>query len=250
VASIPLNNPDLRKTVEAAARGMVGVRHWGDASFVSLPLFGPDGSPVTIRVTRDMTGFRIDDAGATHRELDRLGLGRSFSSTAPHVVSRDDLSVVNKAIVGYADQGDLERAMADVGMAAWTVFDRIYAGMDDASEEDLEDTLRERLSRVFGPASLQENQRVNGASATEWKVAAILRIEGHMAVFQAVSDNANSIYRASAAFHDIASLPAAPSLIAVVQSKADLGSKLGILSQVARVVEDGQSDDVFRRAAA
>lgn len=250
MASIPHNNFDVRVAVEAAARGMVGVRHWGDVSFVSLPIFGPDCSPVTVRVTKDMAGFRIDDAGTTHRELERLGMGRSFSSTAPHVVARDDLSIVDRAIVGYADQGDLERAIVDVGVAAWSIMDRIYASVDDASEEHLEDSLRERLARVFGASSLEESQKINGSSSTEWEVAAVLRVGDHLAVFQAVSDHANSIYRASAAFHDLASLPIAPSLVAVVKSRAELGSKLGILSQVARVVEEGQSDAIFRKAVA
>lgn len=250
MASFPNSDPDVRAAVEAAARGMVAVRHWGDVSFVSLPLFGPDNSPVTVRVTRDMTGFRVDDAGATHRELDRFGMGRSFSSTAPRVAARDDLSVIDKVIVGYADENDLERAIADVGLAAWSVADRVYAGVEDAGEEHLEDSLRERLVRVFGASSLDERQKISGSSSTEWEVAAVLRVEDHLAVFQAVSDHANSIYRASAAFHDLAALPIAPSLVAVVKSKEDLGSKLGILSQVARVIEEDQSDDVFRRAVA
>lgn len=250
MASNPHNNLGFRAAVEAAARGMVNVRHWGDVSFVSLPLFGPDSSPVTVRISQDMAGFRVDDAGATHRELDRLGLGRSFSSTAPHVAAREDLSVIDKAIVGYADQGDLERAIVDVGVSAWSVLDRVYAGIDDASEEHMEDTLRERLARVFGTGSLQDSQTINGASSTEWEVAAVLRVDGHLAVFQAVSDHANSIYRASTAFHDLVSLPIAPSLVAVVKSKEALGSRLGILSQVAKVVEVDQSDDAFRLAVA
>lgn len=247
MASIPNSDPDVRAAVEAAARGLVNVRHWGGVSYVSLPLFGPDNSPVTVRVSKDMTGFRIDDAGATHRELERFGMGRSFSSTAPHVVARDDLSIIDKVVVGYADENDLERAIMDVGLAAWSITDRIYAGVEDASEEHLEDSLRERLVRVFGAASLEDRQKISGSSSTEWEVAAVLRVGDHLAVFQAVSDHANSVYRASTAFHDLAALPIAPSLVAVVKSKEALGSRLGILSQVARVVEEEQSDDDTER---
>jgi hypothetical protein len=102
---------------------------------------------------------------------------------------------------------------------------------------------------IFG-ANLDAKQSIVGLSTTLWNVSAILQVEGHQAVFQAVSDHANSVYRASAVFHDLASLVNPPVLIAVVKNKAELGPKLGILSQAARVIEETQSDDVFRRAAA
>ena len=68
------------------------------------------------------------------------------------------------------------------------------------------------------------------------------------AVFQAVGDHANSVYRATAAFHDIASLPDAPTLVSVVRSKAEMGPKLSLLAQASRVIEEGQPDQVYERA--
>ena len=81
-------------------------------------------------------------------------------------------------------------------------------------------------------------------------MSAIVCLSGKSAVFQAVSERAGSVYRTSAAFHDLALLEHPPTLVAVVQSKAALGTKLGLLAQAGRVIEQGQSDDVFRRAAA
>jgi hypothetical protein len=243
-----LNDRDLRAAVEAAAHGMVDVRHLGDASFVSLPLHGPDGAPVTVHITRGITRFRLDDGGATHRALERLGLGRSFSSAASRVLTRGDLSVTGNMIIGYADEDDLDRAIVDVGMAAWSVLDRVYRNIDGEAEEELELTLRQRLTAIFGPSSLGDCRKIAGASCTEWEVSAVLRVGDQLAVFQAVSEHANSVYRASAAFHDLASLPAAPSLVAVVKSKEELGSRLGILSQIAHVIEEAQPDEAYRRA--
>lgn len=249
MASNPASDFDVRAAVESAVKDLVRVNHWAGASFVSLPLTGPDGSPITVRVTRDMAGLRVDDAGTTFRALDRLGLGRSFSGVAPHVVDLHDVAVSDHSLISFADEGSLEAAIADVGLAAWTVFDRVYQKVDDVGEEALEERLRERLASIFG-SSLDQKQTINGASTTLWSVSAILRVEDHLAVFQAVSDQGNSLYRASAVFHDLASLPQAPTLVAVVKSKEDLGSKLGVLSQVAKVIEGQQSDEVYRRAAA
>lgn len=250
MASSPATNFDVRSAVEAAVAEFVRVRHWGGVSYVSLPFTGPDGAPITVRISRDMAGLQVDDAGATYRALDRLGLARSFSGVAPYVVDDHDVAVSDHAIVAFAaNEGELEAAIADVGLAAWTIFDRVYSKVDDVGEEALEERLRERLASIFG-SSLDQKQTINGASTTLWSVSAILHVENQLAVFQAVSDQGNSLYRASAVFHDLASLPKAPSLVAVVKSKDELGSKLGVLSQVAKVIESGQPDDVYRRAAA
>lgn len=250
MASIPISNPQLESAVKSAAAELVSVRHIRGASFVSLPLIGPDGSSVTVRVVADMFGFRVDDAGATHRDLKRLGLHRSFHKTATAVIGEDDVSIEDEAIVSYAKAADLALAIGDVGCVAWETTRRIYARLDDAGEEEMAESLRLRLAAIFG-SSLDDKQQINGLSTTLWKVSAILEVDGHLAVFQAVTDNANSVYRASAAFHDLASLPKPPSLVAVVKNKAALGPKLAILSQTdARIIEEGQSDDHYKRAAA
>jgi hypothetical protein len=65
-----------------------------------------------------------------------------------------------------------------------------------------------------------------------------------------VSENANSINRASTAFRDLSGLGnRAPKLIAYVRSKQALGSKLSLLSP-ARIVEETQTNDVLVKAAA
>ena len=247
MASNPISLQTVADAVNEAVEGLVSSRHFGHTSYVSLPMFGPDGSPVTLRVTSDMTGFRVDDAGSTYRELDRLGLGRSFSANARKVMEHEDISVVDHIIVAFADQGDLGRAISDVGLACWSLMEKDYRKLGDTSETDLAEDLRERLELIFGP-SLEHKQEIQGASSTEWAVSAIVKVDGRMAVFQAVTDHANSIYRASASFHDIASLQKPPALVAVVKDKEELGAKLGILSQVARVIEQNQSDEIFRKA--
>jgi hypothetical protein len=78
----------------------------------------------------------------------------------------------------------------------------------------------------------------------------LLHTESGLAVFQAVGNHANSIYRASTAFHDLSELPNPPIRIAVVKDKAALGAKLNMLAQAGRVIEDEQPDDVYVRAVA
>lgn len=249
MASSPASDFDVRAAVESAARDLLRVKHWADVSFVSLPLIGPDGSPITVRISRDMAGFRVDDAGRTFQAFDRLGLGRSFSGIAPHVVDDDSVAVSDHSLVSFADEGSLEAAIMDVGLASWSIYNRHYEKADDIGEEALEERLRDRLAAIFG-SGLDSKQTIDGSSTTHWTVSAVLHVDNRLAVFQAVSDGGNSLYRASAIFHDLASLAKPPSLVAVVRDKEELGSKLGLLSQVARVIESGQPDEVYKRAAA
>jgi|GEM_PF-5340483 len=132
--SNPISLQTVADAVNEAVDGLVSSRHFGHTSYVSLPMFGPDGSPITLRVTSDMTGFRVDDAGSTYRELDRLGLGRSFSANARKIMDHEDISVVDHIIVAFADQGDLGRTISDVGLACWSLMEKVYRKLGDTSE--------------------------------------------------------------------------------------------------------------------
>lgn len=249
MASAPLTDQNLKSTVEDAVRDLVCVQHWGDASFVNLPLINPDGSNVTVRVKRIGGGYQVDDAGFTYRDLKRVGEDRSFFRAASKAAEREELAVDGKMILVRVSADELTRAICDVGVAAWQVLDKVFSRISE-QEAEIEEDLRERLAGIFGPAKLDEQQSILGVSTNTWNVSAIVRSEGKLAVFQAVGDHANSIYRASAAFHDLAALPDAPTLVSVVRDKQALGPKLSLLAQAGRVIEEGQPDDVYRRAAA
>lgn len=248
MATVPLEDPTVAAAIEQAAKDFVSVRHWGRASFVRMPIFGPDGSPITVRVTKDIGGFRVDDAGFTYRDLKRVGAERSFSKTASAIAEALDVEAADHAISTVADDEELCRAVSDVALASWRTLAKVHQRLGEADEAELEEGLRERLSKIFGAKSLDDQQTIAGLSTTQWNVSAILHVDGKLAVFQAVGDHANSIYRASAAFHDLAALPEAPTLVSVVRSKDELGAKLGILAQAGRVIEEGQPDQVYERA--
>ncbi|MCF8709049.1 hypothetical protein [Rhizorhapis sp. SPR117] len=248
MASAPIIDSALKAAAEEAAHDLVSVRHWGDASFVSLPLINPDGSSSTVRIKRAPGGFQVDDAGFTYRDLKRAGADRSFSRAASKAAERDDLQVDNKVISVRVTADELARAISDVGLAAWSVLDTVYERLN-AEEAEIAESLRERLLKIFA-ASVDEAKSIPGMSTNPWEVTGIVRQGEHVAVFQAVANHANSVYRASAAFHDLAALPVPPTLISVVRDRKALGAKLSLLAQAGRVIEYDQADDVFMRAAA
>jgi hypothetical protein len=248
MATKPTLDALVANAVDKAVSDLVQVRSWGDATFVNLPLICPDGSDMTVRVKRIDGGFQVDDAGFTYRDLARAGADRSFAKNASNYADRKELIVDSKMILARVGLDDLRRAICDVGAVSWQVLEKVYSRLDE-QEVEIEEGLRERLETVFGEGKLDDRQDIVGLSTNAWKVSAIVHVDGKLAVFQAVGDHANSIYRVSAAFHDIAALPSAPSLVSVVKSKKALGSRLSLLSQAGRVIEESQADDAYRRAA-
>lgn len=241
----------IDEIVEAAVKQLVSSHIHADAQYVNLPLLYPDGSHVTLKIVRAEGGYTISDNGFAYREAEAAGYERSFGKTASSIVEKRSVEANKRAIFTKASADDLFRAICDVGIASWETVDRIYGRIDEQQEIEIAEHLRDRLKEVFGPSHVEEAQKIAGASKWEWDVSAIVRIDTHRAIFQGVGQHATSVYKASTAFRDIALLPKPPRLIAVVQSKKELGSKLDLLVQAeASVIEEEQADEVFVKAAA
>lgn len=235
--------------VESVARDLVRVREIDGSFFVNLPIIYPDGSFVTVKVDKTAGGIRVSDAGFAYREADDLNAGRSFTRTANRVAEETGVTVANKAIFVDADIGSLERAICDVAETSWRVASAISARVFEEEDVELSEELTSRLKKVFGKQNVHEGERIVGQSTTEWLVSAVVSIDAHKAVFQAVSDHPNSIYRTSTAFRDLSQTESGLRLVAFVRSKAGIGPKLSLLVP-GKIIEESQADEFFRRAAA
>jgi len=240
----------VREAAEMAARDLITVKHWGGSSFLNLPLIYPDGSFVTVKLDRVPSGFRVSDNGFAYREAECLGVQRSFPKTAGSVAEAEGLTVNRRAIYTDVTAEGLSRAICDIATASWLVADRIIGNISEEAEAEIEEHLSDRLVNIFGSARVKSVPKLIGASTSEWEVSAIVEMTDHRTVFQAVANHANSVFRVSTAFRDLAALDRPPKLVAVVHDKATFGPKLNLLAQEGRVIEDKQSDDVFLRAAA
>lgn len=245
-----IRDKDIVAAIEAATRDLVAVRQVGNSSYLSLPLLYPDGSSVTLKIDKIASGIRISDNGFAYREVENIGADRSFGHHAKRIAEEEGVEANTRAV--YVDVGidELHRAICDVAAASWRIAERIYSRVSEHEETEIEDALKARLSSVFGEARIRPEHTIVGASTNPWDVSAIVEVNRAKAVFQAVSNHANSIFRTSTAFHDIARTDNPPRLVAVVQSKPALGKRLALLSQAGRVIEAGQPDEVFRSAAA
>lgn len=233
------------------APDLVKVTNWGQSSFVNLPLFYPSGSHVTVKLDMMEAGIRVSDNAFAYREVEAIGAERSFARTARATAAEEELGVEGHVIFADATADQAVRAICDVAIASWRVVDQIYSRQADEDQDALEEHLKRRLPLIFADRLEPKRLRIQGASTTEWEVAGIVRTDDGLAVFSAVANHHVSINNAVAAFVDLSNLDHAPRLIGVVSKKAAYGSRLALLSEAGgRVIEEGQADEVYLRAAA
>ena len=61
---------------ETVANDLLTVRHWGDSSFINLPIAYTSGTFVTVKIDRVHDGVRVSDGGFAYRELESIGVGK------------------------------------------------------------------------------------------------------------------------------------------------------------------------------
>lgn len=236
--------------VVRATRGLVRVRPHGTAVDVSLPMVYADGSYVTVCIEPAAGGlFRVSDCGFAYRECEDLVGTRAFRRTAARLAENRDVTVGERILSATCPEEMLERAIWDVAETSWRLVDLVASRAFDEDEDDLSEALTHRLHAIFGASRVEVGADLTGSSTTSWRLSAIVSGEGGKTAFQAVAENPNSVNKASTAFRDIGTLERPPRLVAVVRSKQALGSRLELLHP-ARVIETGQADEAFRRAAA
>lgn len=240
----------VERTVESTVKELVRLERVNGACFVNLPINYPDGSSVTVRIDQTQSGVRVSDAGFAYREVEDIDGLRSFRRTANKIGEAIGVTIGERMIYLDSSLDELHSSICDVAEASWRVADQVWQKKAEEDDEAISVELNARLKKLFGEDRVSEKDSVIvGASTNGWEVSAVVSLPDHKAVFQAVSDHANSVYRASTAFRDISQLEHPPRLIAVVKEKQIMGSKLALLKP-AKIVEEGQADEFFRRAAA
>ena len=235
---------------DAVASDLLTVRHLGDSSFINLPIAYTSGTFVTVKIDRVRDGVRVSDGGFAYRELESIGAERSFSKTASGATESEGLNVNKRSIFVDVPRDGIIRAISEVATATWLIVDKVYTRLTEDDVEEAGDALCKRLVSVFGDRHVSASPKIVGSSSSEWEMSAVVTTGDHKAVFHAVGDHANSVYRTNTAFHDLGTLDDPPALVAVVNDRKALGPKLSLIAQAGHVIESEQSDDVYRRAAA
>lgn len=239
------------RIAERVVRDLVWVDHFQGRSTIGLPIIYPGGTSVGVEIVAREGAYRVSDGGQAFREVDAVGANRSYKRVASRMADVEALQVKRGVIFVDVPVEHLDRAICDVAAVSQRVVSHIYEGLKDESDDEIAERLHQRLERIFRQ-DLPDSAKIIGPSQTEWEVSAVVhpRDGGNMAVFNLVSQHSQSVYKTSAAFHDLSLLRPAPSCIAVVADKDAMGNKLPLLAQAGRVISLDDPDDRYLRAAA
>lgn len=238
------------EAVALAAQSLLAVNVWAGASYVSFPFFYPSGATCVVKVEPVGSDFIVSDFGATFREVDHLGLGKSFAKSAKNIANEVGAVVKKNEITCSAKLETLAMTMATIAQISSEIASRMISKVGTSTEQQIQAELVTKLERIFGREAVRADEKLIGQSAKDWTVDAVVYRGGRQIAFDFVRNSAQSVYAVAAKFHDIRAVDAPPVAVAVVEDKQALGFYHSILTQAGRVIEAGQADEVFKRAAA
>jgi hypothetical protein len=226
----------------------MSARSWGDSTFVTMPLFYPNGTPVTVKVEPAKAGFRVSDGGLTYREFEQIGAEHYFGRNAGNFAKEIEGFVLNRSLCLDVEQEELTAAIADIADAVARMASKVMSKViGKGGEAEIADHLYERLRVIFGER-VERDQTIQGPSTKAWDIDVVVQLDDRAAVFQAVSNHHASVYSTSAMFHDLALKDRPPITTAVVRDKAALGPWFNILAQAGNVIEEADADAVYEGA--
>lgn len=252
MAAQALTAAPLRQLMESVASQLVAIEHRPDGAFITTPLMYPSGSMAVVRV--DVQGHDrhfVTDMGAGYLEAEMMGLSLIHARHAKPIAERAGIRFDLHAFsIVDVSRDQLPGAIITVANASQQAVSLAAYKQSERKIAENVELFYERLIKVFTPLRVNRDVLIVGASNTSWHVANVVRLERKITVFEPVGKHPNSITTATTKFHDFARLEDPPNRVAVVESKDQLGTYLGVLSQAANVIARDVSDNVLTRLAA
>ena len=236
--------------IEDVARKIVATSHAKDDSFITTPLLYPSGSSVVVQVYGTYPRYFITDLGLGHEEAEMMGAESIYMRQAQPIALAAGVRFDNQAFfVLEATEAQLPGAVVTVANCSQEAVNLTLYRQSEQRDPAAANLLIERLIKIFEQTTVTIGADVTGASQTKWKVAALVHAARRSTIFEPVNKHPTSIVYAATKFHDFARLEKAPGRVAIVKSKQELGTYLGVLSQAADVIEDSSPDQTIRELA-
>ncbi|RNF33976.1 hypothetical protein [Paracoccus methylarcula] len=237
----------FQDVVRAAASQLVSHELISGGHYVTTPLMYASGGYVVIRVEQAGDEFLVSDFGAGHEEASLINGETIFKKVARSIAEANGVQFDSYSFfVLRVSKEQLPGAIATIANSSQEAVNITAMKVSERKHRDDNTILYERLSSVFGRASIARDAHILGASNTEWHVSSLVTVQNHSVAFEAVSKHPNSIVHAAAKFSDIARINDAPGRVAVVSNKKALGTYLGVLAHNANVIERRVDDQVYQ----
>lgn len=237
----------LCHAVDEAIKRLVSVEHFHAGSLVSMPVTYPSGASVVLEITAQSGRVFITDRGGAYQEAEFAGATRVFSREAEKVAA--DAGIMFDGRDMFVIEVPIDRvdgAMVVVATCSAQAASLTALRAAERDEKFAKEALFDKLSDVFGRDGFERDAKIVGASNHCWRVDALVRHDGSLAIFNSVTKQFISAAGTAAKFHDLARLEFAPIRVAVVSNKSDIGDWYGVISSASdAIIELAAANDNF-----
>lgn len=242
---------DFERVISNVASQLCSVEHLAAGAFVRVPLLYPSGSYVVVRVQQEQRAFLVSDYGLGYQEAELIGASSTYVRLGRVIADNAGVGFDHHAFfVLNASAEQLASAIATIGSCSLeAVALAAHRAAERKAAADAE-RLYDRLLNIFPARSVTKDASIVGESNTDWHVATVVKpVRGRPTIFETVTAHRNSVSAATTKFLDISRLVKPPHRVAVVHSKREMGTLLGVLSDVASVIEESAPDSQIRTLA-
>ena len=238
----------FQDVVRSAAAQLVSFDQVAGGSYITTPLLYASGSYVVVRVERHGAEYFVSDFGTGFEEAQLIGGETIYRRTAKGIAEANGVKFDSFAFFALiVSEDQLPGAIAAIANSSQEAVNITSLKVAERTERDNNALLYDRLTAIFSPRAVTRDAHLFGSSNTEWRVSSLVTVGKREVAFEPVSKHPNSIVHAAAKFEDISRLERAPGRVAVVTSKKELGTYLGVLTNSADVIERRAEDRVYQR---
>ena len=239
----------IQQIADEVARALIKISSRDEIARLSLPLLYPGGSMLVILFGVHRDGFLVTDAGCARREAGLMGGEKTFVRIAAEVAERFGVRFDRNMIFEMeVKQDELVVVVAAVANAAKTAVENTAMILATTEHADARADLWEKLDRVYGHGAIEKKAKVRGSS-DNWEFDAAVKVQGHLALFEVISPNANAVNSAVTKFLDIKDMGDNAHKRIAVLTKKDKTPHLPVLGRTATIIPITAPLDVFRAAA-
>lgn len=241
----------FKERIGTAANRLMAVAVDGERARLTIPVLYPSGNSGAVEIIRNQDQCFVSDLALGHMEAEMYGAQELYDSCARSSAKRfgvgyDGLSV----FASWASLDNIEGAIASVANASVQAASiAIFRAVEERErQKNLE--LFDRVRSIFGTSVVAKTAELAGRDA-QWQAHNVVSLGDRRAVFEFVSENANSVSSKFMMFSDLHKVEGAFSLNSVVNSLDGIGKKGAMLGDVSNIIPlSAESSDYIRYAKA
>lgn len=208
---------------------------------LQMPVVTAYGSAVSVSVWPEGGGdtFMVSDDGLAYHEITTaMGSERIFSRVAKSRCERYGAQFDGCSMLFIrVDKERLRGAVITMASLTKEVVDETIEKSFAAKVSFDRERFLRKVSSAFPASTIREHVSIIGQSTTSYEIDALVKTESQTLAFDYFSKGGNSVNSAYATLSDIARLEDGPMPIGVTDSFKAIGSKLALMSSVAKIIE-------------